>query len=67
MFDVNFIHQAVAYSYSGVMQALCVIYYVTVRGGGHIGPFRRVILQVLEIKKIYQRIVNNVNLSNFKS
>ena len=32
----------------------------------HIGPFHGVILQVLEIKKIYQCIVNNVNLSVLK-
>ena len=32
----------------------------------HIGPFQGVRLQVLEIKKIYQCIVNNVNLSVLK-
>ena len=31
--------------------------------GGHSGPFQWVTRHVLEIKKIYQRIVNNVNLS----
>ena len=36
------------------------------RGGRHIGPFQWVILRVLEIKKIYQRVVNNVNLSVLK-
>ena len=32
----------------------------------HSGPFQWVTLHVLEIKKIYQRIVNNVNLSVLK-
>ena len=32
----------------------------------HTGPFQGVRLQVLEIKKIYQRIVTDVNLSVLK-
>ena len=32
----------------------------------HIGPFQGVTLLVLEIKKIYQHIVNDVNLSVLK-
>ena len=32
----------------------------------HSGPFQWVTLHVLEIKKIYQRTVNNVNLSVLK-
>ena len=35
-------------------------------GGGHIGPFQGVILQVLKIKKISQCIVSIVNLSVLK-
>ena len=35
-------------------------------GGGHSGPFQWVTLHVSEIKKIYQRIANNVNLSVLK-
>ena len=33
---------------------------------GHTGPFQGVSLRVLEIKKIYQRIINYVNLSVLK-
>ena len=35
-------------------------------GGGQIGQFQGVILHVLEIKKIYWRLINNVNLSVLK-
>ena len=36
------------------------------KGAGHSGPLPGVTLQILEIKKIYQCIANNVNLSVLK-